>query len=383
MSEFDDIRPYNDEEVRPILERLLADTEFLDTLIKVKAPTLGKLAGGLLRPLVRRRLKKEIAPINSVHEFQLSLEKYLVDALNRTTTSLTYSGFEHLDPSQSYLFISNHRDIAMDPALVNWGLYQHGFSTLRIAIGDNLLTKPYASHIMRLNKSFIVKRAIAAPRERLKAAKTLSKYIHHSVVNDHENVWIAQREGRAKDGIDTTNPAIVNMIALSRDKTRSLADYIREARIVPVSISYELDPCDQAKARELYEKATEGSYVKEEHEDVRSIERGISGFKGAVHVAVGEVLDQEFDSPDEVAAALDLQIQANYVLHPSNCFAFEMLEGRVPDVHIGADNQLFSSRDRSASLSQFKEHIALCNDKWKETLLRSYANPVYRRLGEL
>lgn len=382
MSDFDDIRPYNDDEVRPILESLLADGEFLDTVAKLKLPDSAKFAARLARPLVRRRLAAEVNNVNSVLDFQNKIEGYLGEVLERTVTNLTYSGFDHLKPGDPYLFISNHRDIAMDPAMVNWGLYHNGFSTLRIAIGDNLLTKPFASDLMRLNKSFIVKRSLTARREKLEAAKKLSAYIHHSVVNDRENVWIAQREGRAKDGLDTTNPAIINMLAMSRDKSMSFADFIREARIVPVSVSYEFDPCDKAKAHELYEKATHGTYTKEQHEDVQSIARGITGFKGDVHVTFGHPLDGDYDNVDAVAEELDRQIEANYVLHPSNCVAYELLEKRSPKVEVGAEHIAFDSRDWDKERSAFREHIATCNEKWKSTLLTGYANPVYRRLGE-
>ena len=136
-----------------------------------------------------------------------------------------------------YLFISNHRDIAMDPAFVNWVLYQNGFKTLRIAIGDNLLTKPFASDLMRLNKCFIVNRSATSPREKLKAAKKLSAYMHHSLTQDKSNLWIAQREGRAKDSLDITNPAIISMLALNKPKQEAFGDYIASLNIVPVSIS--------------------------------------------------------------------------------------------------------------------------------------------------
>lgn len=381
MSEFDDIRPYNDDEVRPILERLLADSEFLDTVTKLKLPNAAGFAAKILRPVVRKRMTKEVAHIQSVADLQAQIEIYLSKVLTRTVKTLSYSGLDKLKPDASYLFISNHRDIAMDPAFVNWGLYHAGFSTLRIAIGDNLLTKPFASDLMRLNKSFIVRRGLSSRRDKLVAAKKLSSYIHHSVVNDNENVWIAQREGRAKDGLDGTNPALINMLAMSKSKSMSQADFIREARIVPVSISYAYDPCDESKARELYEKSVNGSYTKDEHEDVQSIARGITGYKEAVHVSFGSVLEGDFEDADQVSAEIDRQIEANYVLHPPNCFAYEMLEKCAPKVDVSEQRIAFDSRDWSAERSQFKAHISVCNERWKSILLTGYANPVYRRLG--
>ncbi|WP_019604345.1 1-acyl-sn-glycerol-3-phosphate acyltransferase [Teredinibacter turnerae] len=381
MSQFDDIRPYNDDEVRPILDKLLADGEFLDTVARLKLRgAIGGLAR-LARPMVRRRLAREVSGVSSVLDFQQRVEVYLGQMLERTTSSLTCSGLDQLDAKAPHLFISNHRDIAMDPALVNWVIYHSGFSTLRIAIGDNLLTKPFASDLMRLNKSFIVRRALTNRRDKLVAAKNLSSYIHHSVLNDRENVWIAQREGRAKDGLDQTNPALINMLAMSKSKAMSFGDFIEEARIVPVAVSYEYDPCDQAKARELYEKATHGTYTKEQHEDVESIARGITGFKGHCHVAFGTPLSASYEDADQVAEEIDRQIEANYVLHPSNCLAFEMLEKRTPKVRVGEQQLAFDDTDWNAERSEFRSRLETCNEKYKPTLLTAYANPVYKRLG--
>ncbi|MDF5295506.1 1-acyl-sn-glycerol-3-phosphate acyltransferase, partial [Vibrio parahaemolyticus] len=175
--------------------------------------------------------------------------------LNKTTDGVTFSGLDKLDKNTSYLFVSNHRDIAMDPALVNYGLYQSGHRTVRIAIGDNLLKKPCATELMRLNKSFIVKRSAKAPREMMKALGQLSSYIKHSL-DTGNSIWIAQKEGRAKDGNDFTDPAILKMFHVEGRKQKiSFGEYTRSLKIVPVSIAYENDPCDIAKAKELYEKA--------------------------------------------------------------------------------------------------------------------------------
>jgi Acyltransferase. len=382
MSDFEDIRPYNDDEVRPTLDRLLADGEFLDTVAKLKLPSGLGFARKLFRSVVRKRVSTELVKVNSVADFQALIETYLAKTLEKTVDQLTYSGLDKLDKKTPYLFISNHRDIAMDPAFVNWGLYHNGFSTLRVAIGDNLLTKPFASDLMRLNKCFIVRRALSSRKEKFQAAVKLSRYIHHSVVNDRENVWIAQREGRAKDGMDFTNPALINMLAMSKGKEMSLADYIREASIVPVSISYGLDPCDLDKARELHQKQVHGAYTKDEHEDVQSIARGIVGRKRAVHIAFGSPLTDEYEDAFQVAEEIDRQVQANYVLHPSNCIAYELLENRKPDVKVGENQAEFQSGEWQQERDEFKERIATCNAGQKKILLESYANPVYRRLGE-
>ncbi len=380
MSEFDDIRPYNDDEVPAVLARLVNDREFLDAIVRWRFKQSGPVFGFALRKLVQSRLAGRVAKIRSVADFQAEIEQYLAKVLDDTVTELTVSGLDALDQSSAYLFISNHRDIAMDPALTNWAIYQHGFSTLRIAIGDNLLTKPFASDLMRLNKSFIVNRSAKAPREKLKAARQLSRYIHQSVMHDGENVWIAQREGRAKDGLDRTNSAIVSMLSLSKDKQQSLGDYIREARVVPVSISYEFDPCDADKARELYAKAEQGEYIKDEHEDVQSIARGITGFKGRVHLSFGTPLDQEFEDSEAVTREIDRQILSHYQLHPSNAIAYELLEGQAPKVPIGAEGACYTQGAFEKQKSEFMSRLNAVPEAHRPYFLASYANPVKDRL---
>lgn len=376
MTDFDDIRPYHDSEVSATLARLLADDELAQAIATLKFPRASRYLDWLLRPLVRRKLAQEVAGVTDVRGFQQIVEKYMSKMIERTMRGLSISGLEHLDPSKPYLFISNHRDIAMDPAFVNWSLFHNNCNTLRIAIGDNLLTKPYVSDLMRLNKSFIVNRSAKAPREKLKAAKHLSSYIHHSIVNEHSSIWIAQREGRAKDGLDKTNSAVLGMIGLNKPKTQALADYIRELRIVPVSISYELDPCDAAKAHELHSQRTQGSYEKAEHEDARSIALGITGEKGHVHVAFGAMLTADFTDMDEVVAQIDAQIIANYRLHPTNCFAYERLYQKVPEVRVGAAQVVYDPAAYTSEKAAFNARIDAIPADERDIALAIYANPI-------
>ncbi len=380
MSEFDDIRPYNDDEVRPTLLRLLDDEEFLDAIVRLKFPWLSRLVVPLVRPVARAGLRKELVGVATITDFQAKIERYMQQNIESTTTSLSFSGLEHLNAGKAYLFVSNHRDIAMDPAFVNWALFKNGFQTLRVAIGDNLLTKPFASDLMRLNKCFIVNRSATAPREKLKAAKLLSSYIHHSLKVDNANIWIAQREGRAKDSRDITNPAIVSMLALNKPKVDDFGEYIQSLNIVPVSISYEYDPCDQAKARELTILAEHGRYEKAEHEDVKSIALGISGQKGGVHVAFGEPLGKQFTSVEAVAAELNRQIAANYVLHPSNCIAYSIVYGEQPIVAVGAAQKTYLQADYALAQSEFENRLRSCSTPWRERFLSIYANPVVAKL---
>lgn len=383
MSEFDEIRPYNDNEIPAVIDRLLNDGEFLDTVTYLALPRFARYFTPLMRGVIKNRLAKKVQSVRSVADFQALIEVYLKRVLKKTVVKLSLEGLDNLDRSRAYLFISNHRDIAMDSAFVNWALYQNGFNTLRIAIGDNLLSKPFASDLMRLNKSFIVKRSLKAPREKLKAAKLLSKYVHHSLVHDNENVWIAQREGRAKDGIDVTNPAIISMLGLNKEKQQSLSEYLNTLNIVPVSISYEFDPCDTLKAQEIVTKATAGEYKKREHEDINSIATGIMGFKGRVHLTFGKPLEGTCLDADDVANQLDSQIRKNYVLHPTNCFAYELLEKSSPAVPVGETAQLFTEMKLDDQRRAFVAHVQACPEPYRDALLRGYANPVLVKMNSV
>lgn len=284
-------------------------------------------------------------------------------------------GIENLDRSKNYLFVSNHRDIAMDPALVNYALHIRDMDTVRIAIGDNLLQKPYVSDLMRLNKSFIVQRSAKGIRQMMAAFNLLSQYIHHSLKEEHQSIWIAQKEGRAKDGIDHTDPAIIKMFCMAEKKTgKPFADSIRDLNIVPVALSYEYDPLDVQKAREVTHKQKDGHYAKAEFEDINSIAQGIAGFKGRVHVTFGQPLDGDFEDADQVALAVDEQIRRLYRLFPSNYLALEAL-GQAGDFAIPD----FDTETRAA----FNERLATCPEEYQPQWLAMYANPVKNYLNQL
>jgi len=265
----------------------------------------------------------------------------------------------------------------MDPAFTNYALHRQGRDTVRIAIGDNLLTKPWVSDLMRLNKSFIVKRSVSGPRELLAASKTLSQFIQHSLHEDRSPIWIAQREGRAKDGVDRTEPVIIKMLGMSRDKqTQEFGAHIQSLRIVPVAISYELDPCDALKANELYMKSAHGHYQKGEQEDVASIARGIAGDKGRVHVSFGTPLSGDFDTPDQVAAEVDRQIIGAYCLHPTNLYAYRRLYGR--DAPVPAELYL---EEGDCSEGDFAARIDALPEQHRPYALGIYANAVASKLA--
>ncbi len=378
---FDDIRPYNDAEVEPVLQRLLHDKELLTAIRELKFPHWSGRLDFIVHPFLRAYLATQIKHIDSVYDFQILVKKYLQRIIDHTTSGFTYSGLENIAAHKTCLFISNHRDIAMDSAFVNYALHSNGLQTVRIAIGDNLLTKPFAADLMRLNKSFIVQRSAKGSRQILAAYKTLSRYIRQSIEGDQQPVWIAQREGRAKDGNDATEPAIIKMLCMSLAKgERSLTEHVVALNIVPVAISYEYDPCDLMKARELHAVAHVGEYAKAEHEDISSIAAGIAGSKGRVHVAFGIPLRGEYANAHAVAAALDRQIVASYVLHPSNCIAWRQLHDGVPDVVCGTVQQRFDPQKFGVQAEQFRQRVGAYPPEEQNIVLQMYARPVTNKL---
>jgi hypothetical protein len=380
MDTYSDIRPYNDSEVRPVLERLLSDPEFPGAICRLKFSQLAGPLGWLLEPIVVRVLRWQLRQVNDVHSLQLVVKRYMDAMIQQSTTGFTVSGIESLQPGKAYLFMSNHRDIALDPAFINYSLYRNGHDTVRIAIGDNLLTKDYASDLMRLNKSFIVRRSAKGARQVLAAYRQLSSYVRMSLTEEQKPVWIAQREGRAKDGFDETDPTIIKMLAMSQVKSEEgFADFIRLLHIVPVSISYQYDPLDEAKAFELYTRDQQGKYEKGEQEDVQNIARGITGQKGAVHVAYGTAIDSDCNDPSEVAAAIDHQVIANYVLHPSNYFAYQRLYGHCPEGFCGGTRRPFVAGEYAEDEEMFSARLAAMPEYLRPYVLKMYANCILRK----
>lgn len=374
---FADIRPYRDAEVPAVLRGLLADRELLDAIASLSLGKAAALAPALCRPAVRWYLGRQLRGVSDVHGMQMVIKHYVEKVIADSTGGFSVSGLDELDPARPWLFMSNHRDIVMDPAFTNYALHRGGHQTVRIAIGDNLLTKPWVSDLMRLNKSFIVKRSHDSGRQLLAASRHLASYIRMSLQEERAPVWIAQREGRAKDGVDRTEPAVIKMLAMSRDKqAESFSEVVNGLGIVPVSISYELDPCDGLKARELYLRSSTGSYAKAEQEDVASIARGIAGSKGRVHVAFGTPLVGEFADADQVAAEIDRQVVTHYCLHPTNLYAYRMLHGDAVSI---PDN--LNLEPGSCSRAQFEARIEALPVDHRPFALAIYANAVTSKLA--
>jgi hypothetical protein len=347
-TKFDSIRPFDDADLSVVLPKLFNNKEFIDSIVAFKFSAWPRFMRPTLGFIIRHYIIKQITKVTTHRDFQRLVEPYMERMISTTTESFTVSGLDKLDLSQACLFMSNHRDIALDPAFVNWALHINGQDTVRIAVGDNLLKKEWVADLIRLNKCFIVKRSATDRREKLSAAKLLSEYIELSLNTEQQHIWIAQREGRAKDGNDITNPAILSMLALNKPKGVEFSQYIRSLRIVPVSISYEFDPCDINKAKELQEVEREGSYDKPDNEDVRSIVNGITGQKGRVHIHFGEVLAAEFSNAKEAAGHIDQEILQGYQSFPTGTVAADMLS-RV-------DNTMYKNAADSDHYTQAATH---------------------------
>ncbi len=385
MSDYDDIRPYHDDEVRQVLQRVIADDEFIDLAGQLRFSRWYTNFRWMMRPIVRRFFQHRSARIHSVQDLQGIVEQYMARMIEQTTSGFTVSGLDAVDLSQPHVFMSNHRDITLDPAFTNYALYHKGGATLRIAIGDNLLSKPYAADLMRLNKSFVVQRSISKPRELLRALKKLSGYIWHSLHSDKENIWLAHREGRAKDGMDRTEPAIIKMLAIAKPKAVSLSDYINDLSIVPVSISYEFDPCDAIKAKEIRMLSEKQAYAKSEHEDLASIGLGIQGFNGQVNLVFGKPLVVTTNNAEEIARQLDEQIVRNYQLQPTNVIAYLNLYGE----HAWAKAQaVLEASERhhvipgvdATTQATFVARMEAIDPVDRNMALHMYANPVLHKL---
>ena len=361
MDQYQDIRPYNDEEVRPVIEGLLANPDFIRSIAGFSFPRLFRLFPVLVCWLARRRLSEQLKDVHTVKSMQGIIALYMDKMIEKTTSSLTHTGLEGLSRDKAYLFISNHRDIAMDPAFVNYMLFHAGFDTVRIAIGDNLLKRPFVTDLMRLNKSFIVHRSLKG-RDLLKSSKQLSEYIHHCIGTGH-SVWIAQREGRAKDGLDRTDTALLKMLALAR-REDGFAAALNALHLVPVSISYEFDPCDLLKADELQQKSEHGTFQKTEQSDIHSIVTGMIGYKGRVHVSFGKQISLQSDDAEEAAALVDEQIIRNYLLQATNHQALQMLQDEKA---VPADTD---------AARRFAARVEQASPAMRPFLLQMYANPV-------
>ncbi len=370
MSEYDDIRPYYDDEVPAVVARVVENPEFGKAASKLAMP--GLLQGTRLGEWISAQLLRlKTRHLTTVRECQLLVAEYFERLIDETIEELTVSGLDRLDPARHYLFISNHRDIVMDSSLLNYLIHQAGHETCRIAVGDNLLTNDLAADLMRLNKSFVVERSVSGAKATLNALSRTSAYVRHSL-DDDVSIWIAQREGRAKDGWDRTDPAMLKMLALAYKENGSpINDLVRGAVIVPVSISYELDPCAPSKAHELAVTDTQGGYDKSDAEDVQSIVLGMVGYKGRVHLHFGDPIEGEVEGPDALALTIDRAIMAGMHVFPTHEAAAAAL----------GDESAISSDDKAVArvTEAFNRQINDTPERERDYLLLQYANILRNR----
>ena len=378
--EFDAIRPYTPEELPAVFEELFADPEFLAVVQQVMGPQATP-------EVLRAQLAQCQTNLDVQKTFFLPL---ILDLLKRCSDGCHMDSSALSDKMVGYTFVSNHRDIVLDSALLSVLLIRNGFpTTVEIAIGDNLLIRPWIEKLVRVNKSFIVRRSVGI-REMLAASSLMSRYMHFAIAEKHENIWIAQREGRAKDSNDRTQESVLKMMAMGGEGTP--AERLAALRIVPLSISYEYDPCDYLKAQEFQQKRDNPDFRKSKADDLQNMQIGIFGRKGRIHYqaapCINTWLDEVKDLPKgeffaEVARRMDQAIHRGYRLYPGNYVAADMLKGE----------QTFADRYTEAEAATFRQYLEGQLAKvqlpapdmpfLREQILTMYANPVFNQLAAL
>lgn len=369
---FDDIRPFRDSEVEKVINELCQVPYFIGLL--------GRLFPGVPMSDIMGRLHA----LKSIDEFQRDfIIPYLNGLIKTTTDGVSSTGAEKLPTDGAYLFLSNHRDIILDSAFMNVKLNELGHSTTEIGIGSNLLIYDWIVDLVKLNKSFVVKRDLPV-RQMMEASGTLSAYIRNSITVRHQNIWLAQREGRSKDGNDQTQSSVLKMLNLSG--TKRLEENFGELNIVPVSIAYEYDPCDYLKAYQAQLKRDNPEYHKSKQEDLQHMNYGLNGYKGRIRFTFGEPLDvrglegkNRNAQIDDLANRLDKTIHKNYHLWPSNYVAYDELR-KSRDFA-----KEYTQAERQKFLDNIDSHIALLTNVDVEfvrtTILKMYANPVINKLA--
>ena len=368
MNKFDSIRPYNDNEVNDVLSQLSSNRRFLKMLFAT-----GKFNQIRYLPFSRKLLslvlKNRIKNINDVNSYQNLFEGIVSGIVQQSINKFSIEGIKNLDSEKGYLYISNHRDITLDSALLNLTLHQNNLKTTYNAVGNNLLSEKWASDLMRLNKSFIIDRSDKSKRDIYKSLNLASEFIFNAIKNKNESVWIAQKQGRSKDGNDYTDPSVIKMIHLNSRKKVPVDQYLNSLNVVPVSISYEKDPNDLLKAKELYLTDLNQKYTKDRKEDMESISDGITGDKGDVHLSIGKIINFESDSYDDCSNQITKAIKDSYKLHPTN-YAAAIIQGKD---NLNNSNDLDKIDD---AIQYLENRIKLLPEDMQSYLLNQYSNPV-------
>lgn len=377
--DFNDIAPYDDEIFHEKMKTLVKDPGFLHavyyTMPKDDVPAL----------------IEDLLKIDNKYDFQHQVMFPFLEMLAKMTTAgISLGGVKYYNPALNYVFITNHRDIVLDASFLNLAFMRRSIPTSEVAIGNNLLVFDWITDLVRLNKSFIVKRNTGL-REGLLAAKKLSAYIHHAILDKHESVWIAQREGRAKDSSDRTQESLVKMLALGGEG--SFTDRLKEINLMPVSISYEFDPNDYLKAKEFLMKRRNPDFKKSQRDDLFSMETGLLQFKGKVHFQltprINTKLDQIGDFQDNntsakyVGCLIDQAIHRSYEIFPINYIAFDMLHhterfsGKYTREQLEETRQYFNSQLNKVDIEDVTSEE---REFMMEMMLVMYANPLKNKL---
>lgn len=365
-SKFLDIEPYDSEQAEAACQRIIKDPTYIYALASAVFP--GEEAEMQLNR--KNFVTKLLATLREVHSYddfqkKITIGIFLNLMLRVSCTGFTYSGLEKLSPDSSYLFISNHRDIILDCALLDLALYMRELPLCEMAIGDNLLDNQFVEDIFKLNGSIIVRRNLPI-REKYLETVRLSEYFVERIASG-KSIWVAQKSGRSKDGIDTTHPSIIKMLHLSKKSEGvPFGEVIKNCRIVPVAVSYEYDPNDVSKSREEVLTLKKGEYEKKKHEDVFSMVRGLRGFKGHIHISCGDLLTGDYKNAEEVAHEIDRQIHTGYRLFGTNWFSYDYLNGS------SENKDKYADFDTEAFLNRY----AHLNEEVRTFILTSYANPV-------
>jgi 1-acyl-sn-glycerol-3-phosphate acyltransferase len=372
MQKFDSIRPFYDTEVNDALSDV------------IQHPMMKALMNFSFPDVADEVWKEQLKRTHSIRDFQCNfIYQSVRKILEKSSEGLTTSGFEHLEKNTSYLFISNHRDILLDTTLLNATLFEHGLVMTASAIGDNLVKKSFLKILAKLNRNFLVLRGLS-PREMLQSSKLLSEYIKQLLLHENRSVWIAQREGRTKDGNDATNPGVLKMLGMASED-KNVMEYFKKIKIVPVSISYEYDPTDVLKMPQLMAEANNEIYVKEKNEDFQNILSGVLGQKKRIHIHIGKVIDSEIDTivaNEEnankqvlaLAQAIDDAILTNYKLWPTNFIAYDILHKTNQYSH------LYTENEKSLFERRLEMRIDHDNPVLLEGFLSMYSNPVVNKL---
>ena len=372
MSKFDAIRPFYDAEVNEAI------------VSSINHPMMKALMNFSFPEVEDSVWKEQLKKTHSIRDFQCNFIYNSVQrVLEKTSDGLTTSGFEKLEKNTSYLFISNHRDILLDTSLLNASLFEHGLVMTASAIGDNLVTKSFIKILAKLNRNFLVQRGLT-PREMLESSKLLSEYIGQLLLRENRSVWIAQREGRTKDGNDATNPGVLKMLGMGSDE-QDLMDYFKKIKIVPVSISYEYDPTDALKMPQILAEANQEIYIKDKNEDFITLMRGVLGPKRRIHIHVGDVVNKEmdtikveFDNSNKqiqaLAQVIDDSILSTYRLWPTNYIAYDIVNQTNTYSH------MYSENEKSLFERRLEMRIDHNNPLVLQSFLAMYANPVVNKL---